>query len=354
MSRFNYLSNLIRLLTNDRWLRPLVVSYCITPQCNLNCVYCEDFGARRNPDYPAPLPLVDAQRVLAAIRRATDHLIITGGEPLLYPHLVPLLDHARQALGFRSLTLLTNGSLLGERAEILGRVDRLMVSIDAIDPERWDATIRAAPGTARAILDNVAAAGRRQDAEGFRLIVNAVVTPETLAEAPALLDFCIEHDLLYSFSPQSVTNWPHYDLLVSKDYRAFVDQIAAEKRRGGPILASFAYLRMIRDFTPYACYPLLAPRVMYDGALAYPCRPIERDGELHGGRAVNLLEVGSWDRALRLAAETYGDPPATCASCYQQCYAEPSLLQARPWDALREWLAYPPVRRGDLLSYAPG
>jgi len=358
----NYLYNLIQLLANRQMLRPLVVAYAVTTHCNLNCAYCEDFGARRNADQPAPLPLGDAQRVLRVIRGAADSLLITGGEPLLYPDLAALLHYARAALRFREITLLSNATLLPAHLNVLPLITRLMVSVDATTPDVWDKTINSTPGTAQTILDNVALAAARQHQDGFCMVLNCVVTPETLPQVEGVLDFCEAHGALFSFSPQSVNNWPRYELLVDTDgYRAFVMRMIARKQSGAPILGSMAYLRMLLDFEPYACYPLLVPRVMPDGGLAYPCRPIEREGALpgsasgaHGGRTVNLLDVPNWNAALRRAAALYGDPPSTCGSCFQQCYIEPSLLQARPWDWVWEWLRYAPARRGHSLTYAPG
>lgn len=350
----NYLTNLIRLFFNNRLLQPLVVVYTLTTQCNLNCVYCEDFGARRNAAQPAPLPLDDSRRVLRVIRQATDSLLITGGEPLLYPDLEALLRYARYDLKFRSVTLLTNAVLLGERMDILKPLTRLMISVDAVAPDAVDATIGAAPGTAGKILDNVVAAAARQKADGFRLALNCVATPQTLAGIEALLDFCGAHGAFFSLSPQSLNNWPRYELLVSEEYRALIARLMERKRAGAPILGSMAYLGMLQEFDPYSCYPLLVPRVMSDGGLAYPCRPVEREGTLQGGRAVNLLEVSRWTEAVQRAVALYGDPPCTCGSCYQQCYIESSLMQARPWEWAYEWLRYAPSRQGQLWTYAPG
>jgi MoaA/NifB/PqqE/SkfB family radical SAM enzyme len=350
----NYTTNLLRLLVNDQLLRPLIVAYAVTTHCNLNCVYCEDFGARRNAEQPAPLSLPDAQYVLRIIRQATNALLITGGEPLLYPHLADLLAYARHTLRFRHLTVLTNAVLLSEYLHILPLVDRLMVSVDATTPDVWDQTIRATPGTAQTILDNVAAIAPRQQTDNFRMVLNCVITPETLSQVERVLDFCIKHDVLFSLSPQSVNNWPRYELLVSSDYRDFITRIIEHKQQGAPILGSMAYLRMLLDFEPYACYPLLVPRVMADGGLAYPCRPIEREGDQHGGRAVNLLEVSSWNDVLQHAVQAYDNPPSTCGSCFQQCYIESSLMQARPWALLGEWLRFAPSRQGCIHTYAPG
>jgi pyruvate formate-lyase activating enzyme-like uncharacterized protein len=44
---FTYLRNLFKLARGDRHLHPRAVVFYVTGQCNLNCAYCEDFGARR-------------------------------------------------------------------------------------------------------------------------------------------------------------------------------------------------------------------------------------------------------------------------------------------------------------------
>ncbi len=360
----NYITNLFRIVRNNRVLAPLVVSYCVTTHCNLNCRYCEDFGARRNAEQPDPLPLADAQRLLRIIREATNSLILTGGEPLLYPEIDALVDYARHDLGFHTLSMISNGVLLAQKSEVLSNLHRLIISLDSVDPSQWDLILRAEPGTAARILDNVTQLAKAKVANAQlpnskatdypTLIIHCVLTPQTLSSAYAVLDFCLEHQLIFSFSPQSFNNWPHYDLLTSESYHDFVAHMIQYKKEGAPILGSMAYLTQMYNFIPYACYPLLAPRVMSDGTLSYPCRPIERSGNTHGGRGVNLLEVNDWDTALDQAVVQYGHPPMTCGSCYQQCYVEPSLMQARPLAWLREWLTCAASRRGRLLTYAPG
>ena len=349
----NYAINLLNLLRREQLMRPLVVTYYVTTWCNLNCAYCEDFGARRNASNLPPLALADVLRILTVIRGATDQVILTGGEPLLHPQIDELVRRARQDLGLQ-LTLLTNASLLHEHEAILPDLHRLVISLDATDPAFWAGIIQSPVKTASRILDNIATYAAQQQKYGYRMIVNCVLTPETLAGAHAILDFCKQHRLLVSFSPQAVMNWPNYDLLVSTDYKTFLRELIAEKQRGGPVLGSLAYLRTLLDFHPYACYPTLVPRVLPNGDLSYPCRPIEKDDNGHGGRPCNLLQVTDWNQAISAAVTAYGRPPLLCASCYQQCFAEPSLMQSRPFEWLAEWLRFSASRAADLTTFAPG
>jgi len=349
----NYAINLLNLLRREQNLRPLIVTYYVTTWCNLNCAYCEDFGARRNAANLPPLALEDSLRILKVIRGATDQVILTGGEPLLHPQIDELVARAHRDLGL-TLTMLTNASLLHEHEAVLPHLRRIVISLDSTDPAFWAGIIHAPSQLADRILENIRTYAGLQRKHGYQMIVNCVLTPETLPGARAILSFCREQHILVSFSPQAVMNWPNYDLLVSQDYKAFLRELILEKQRGGPVLGSTAYLRTLLDFHPYACYPTLVPRILPNGDLSYPCRPIEKDDNGHGGRPSNLLQVKNWKDANFKAVDAYGKPPLLCASCYQQCFAEPSLMQSRPFDWLAEWLRFPAARSADLPTFAPG
>jgi MoaA/NifB/PqqE/SkfB family radical SAM enzyme len=343
-----YTRNLLRLQRGQRTLDPRLAIYYVTTHCNLNCVYCEDFGARRNGE-AVTATLEDAKKILRVIRSVIPNLWLTGGEPLLSPHILDLVTYARQDLNFRELSLITNGTLLSEHLDLLPFLDRLIISLDSIDPETL-ASVSLLDEQAKAVLSSIEAVAPLQKTHGFKLILNAVITPETLHGMDALIEFCAAHKILLSFSPQAINNWPRYELLVSPEYRAFIQRALALKKRGAPILGSTAYLKTLLDGKPYACYPTIVPRVTPDGWLIYPCLPMEKNGGEGGGRAVNLRDVTHWDEAWAAAGERYGEAPSSCSSCFQQCYAEPSLMGARPltwmWERIRTGV--------DLGTYAPG
>lgn len=349
-----YIRNYLRLKQGQRTLDPRLAIYYATTHCNLNCTYCEDFGARRNGE-AVSASLKDAKNILKIIRDGVNNLWITGGEPLLSPHILDLITYARQDLKFRELSLITNGTLLSGHLNLLPLLDRLVISLDSIEPTAL-AAVSLENEQSQRVIAAIKAAAPLQKEHRFKLILNAVITPETLPGMNALVDFCSTHKILLSFSPQAVNNWPHFDLLVSQEYRAFIVNILKLKKRGAPILGSNSYLKMLLDQKPYECYPTLIPRIMPDGWLIYPCLPMEKDsgetgspGET-GGRPVNLLNVSTWDEAWKAAIDRYGEAPSSCTSCFQQCHAEPSLMQSRPlewmWERLRTGI--------DLGTYAPG
>ncbi|MFZ0051368.1 MAG: radical SAM protein [Desulfobaccales bacterium] len=124
----------------------------LTNACNARCRFC---NFPQVP--PASRVMADAnrlQRGLAALKQAgVQYLCFTGGEPLLYPDLLPALEQAR-ALGIHTL-LCTNASLLTPtlvqdlRAAAL---ETLIISMDAPSPALHDRH-RGLPGLTDHIRD---------------------------------------------------------------------------------------------------------------------------------------------------------------------------------------------------------
>lgn len=106
-----------------------------TRRCNLRCRHC----------YSSSGPWVGDKTGLEVLRQTLsdaytmgyDVLAVSGGEPLLFPELLPLLRYARE-LGMRT-AVTTNGMLLTERRlyELAGLVDVLAISLDG-RPETHD------------------------------------------------------------------------------------------------------------------------------------------------------------------------------------------------------------------------
>ncbi len=343
-----YLQNLAKLQRGDFTLSPRLAVYYVTMQCNLNCAYCEDFGSRRNHQVIPNPKLEEAKQILKTIRSGVDRLWITGGEPLMVPYILDLLRYARKDLKFRGISLITNGTLLSQNLNLLPLLDRLIISLDSVDPQALN-MVSMPDVYAETVIANISEVALLQKKYHFQLILNTVVTPETLSGMDRLITFCVENNVQISFSPQSINNLPRYELITSPEYRAFIEKLIQLKKQGAPILGSISYFKILLDQTPYECYPTLVPRILPDGWLTYPCRPMEKAGGEQGGRAVNLLHVKTWDEAWQIVKEKYGPAPTSCVSCFQQCYAEPSLMQAHPLEYLAERL-----HGNDVSVYAPG
>lgn len=105
-----------------------------TTLCNLSCPGCfalADTPRGRHMEFPMALAIAREAREMGIVR-----LHLTGGEPLLWPHLQPFLEEALRS-GFASIHINTNGDFLSAR--ILDRFRalpaiRLTVSLNGPEP----------------------------------------------------------------------------------------------------------------------------------------------------------------------------------------------------------------------------
>ncbi len=89
-------------------VRPVVI-WNLTRRCNLTCKHCYALSA--DHAYPGELDEAQMLAVLDDLKAyGVPALILSGGEPLLSPHLWPVARRARE-LGFH-LGLSTNGTLI--------------------------------------------------------------------------------------------------------------------------------------------------------------------------------------------------------------------------------------------------
>jgi len=162
--------------------------------------------------------------------------MLSGGEPLTHPEIDRILFCIKKELKFSELTIITNGSLLADHQDALTQVDRLVVSLDSLDPQFIARIAGISLIAAQGVLRNVIDTAEDRRRSGKTMILNAVLTPETLPGAETLIDFCREHRLLVSFSPQAVNNWPRYELAVAPEYRLWIEKLQKIKQAGAPIL----------------------------------------------------------------------------------------------------------------------
>src|SRR3981081_4341905 len=108
-----------RHILHTKVVAPYAVTFYVTHKCNLACSYC----TQKEPDvFSDELSTADTIRILKKIRRETDSIVITGGEPTLRTDIEDLVAAARQQIKFRSVLLITNGTLLDRKPRILRHV----------------------------------------------------------------------------------------------------------------------------------------------------------------------------------------------------------------------------------------
>lgn len=193
---------------HGRVARSLRVS--LTDKCNLRCTYC--MPAEGLPWLAGP-QLLDDDEVVRLIRIAVRHLGVTevrftGGEPLIRPGLVGIVAAVAALAPRPRISLTTNGIGLDRLAPALrtAGLDRVNVSLDTLDPERFvrltrrdrlDAVIAGLTGAAKAGLTPVK-------------INTILIRGINEDEAPALLRFALDN---------------HYEL-------RFIEQMPLDAQRG--------------------------------------------------------------------------------------------------------------------------
>ena len=130
----------------DRFGRKLqTLRLSVTDRCNLRCRYCmPETGVQWVPREQV-LSLEEMERLARLlVAQGIRRIKITGGEPLLRPGIVQLIENLASIRGLEELSMITNGLLLERFAQPLkdAGLNRLTVSLDSLDEEKFKAITR--------------------------------------------------------------------------------------------------------------------------------------------------------------------------------------------------------------------
>ena len=135
-----------------------------------------------------------------AVQQGIDEVRLTGGEPLLRPDIVEIVERIASLDNAPRLTLTTNGIRLPDLAEKLARagLNRINVSLDTLSRERFKKL------TYRDRFDDVILGLEAANAAGlFPIKVNTVLLKDVNDdEAPALLEWALAHEYSLRFIEQ--------------------------------------------------------------------------------------------------------------------------------------------------------
>ncbi|MFE7777485.1 GTP 3',8-cyclase MoaA [Streptomyces sp. NPDC057445] len=181
----------------------------LTDRCNLRCAYCmpeEGLQWLAKPD------LLTDDEIVRLIRVAVTDLGITevrftGGEPLLRPGLVGIVERCAALTARPQMSLTTNGIGLTRTATALkaAGLDRVNVSLDTLRPDVFKTLTRR--DRHHDVLDGLRAA---REAGLNPVKVNTVLMPGLNDdEAPDLLAWAVEHDYELRFIEQMPLDAQH-------------------------------------------------------------------------------------------------------------------------------------------------
>lgn len=155
----------------DRYGR--VINYLrisVTDRCNLRCCYCmpegvQDVGMKNILTFEEIWEIVRT-----GVSLGITHIRITGGEPLVRKGCVNLIRGIREIPGVETITMTTNGVLLGNYGKQLKKagVDGVNISLDTLDSEEFFKI------TGKRELQEVLAGIRAAKTAGLPVKLNAV------------------------------------------------------------------------------------------------------------------------------------------------------------------------------------
>jgi cyclic pyranopterin phosphate synthase len=117
----------------------------VTDRCNLRCVYCMP---PQGIQLKAHSEILTYEEIVAVVRAAAALGIrkvrLTGGEPLVRPHVERLVEMVAAVPGIQDVSLTTNAVLLDRHAGALSRAGlrRVNVSLDTLRADRFERITR--------------------------------------------------------------------------------------------------------------------------------------------------------------------------------------------------------------------
>lgn len=169
----------------------------VTDRCNLRCVYCMPEEGVECLPHSAILSYEQIVRLVEQFAAlGVTHIRLTGGEPLVRPHLHRLVAAIRTIPGIEKITLTTNGVLLAQQLPDLlaAGLDGVNISLDTLDRQQFTAIAR------RDLLDQ-ALAGLESAlaAPGLTVKVNCVPTDVNRDQLVPLAALAKDRDLSVRF-----------------------------------------------------------------------------------------------------------------------------------------------------------
>jgi cyclic pyranopterin phosphate synthase len=124
----------------DRYGRKIhYLRISLTDHCNLRCVYCmpEEMTFRPTPELMQDDEILTLTRLFADL--GFSKIRLTGGEPTVRANIVGIVHGIVSTPGVRSVSMTTNGILLGKLARPLADagLERVNVSLDTLNPAKF-------------------------------------------------------------------------------------------------------------------------------------------------------------------------------------------------------------------------
>lgn len=218
--------------------KPFILSHEINSRCNLKCDFCKSWRQNKNE--------LSKEEIYKIIDQAKEFGItiynLWGTEPLLRKDIKEIVDYSKEKKLITSLV--TNGSLLKDKANEISNIDYLTVSLDGIETQKKIRGISYSE-----VMEGI----KKAKSLDIEVGINCVINKKNLKEIPELVNECKKNDLPITLEPVhknteiSKEKWRNYSLKESNQYKDIINNLINMKKDGYPIINSKTYLNTIRD-----------------------------------------------------------------------------------------------------------
>ena len=255
-------------------------------RCNLRCAHCYQ-GGYCFEDLPLDKLLEIGNQIVLALRawNMLGRISLTGGEPFLSPHLIPLIDFLEAEPHIKQFDILTNGTCITEEHIVALRqskkLHQIQISLDGATAMVHD-SVRGA-GTFDKVLDTI----KNLKRNGFAVSFMFTLMRQNKSHAVKMIDFADQCGV-DAITVERVTPCGHSnisDILTAMEIKDIYENITERAnvvrdsltvRRARPLWINTTSLNInpnakIGGFCPVG---LTALAILWDGTVL-PCRRLE-------------------------------------------------------------------------------
>lgn len=295
------------------WTRkPIILTHSVTARCNCRCRICNIWSK------PFSNNELSKREVFRMLDEARDlnfaAYLVWGGEPLLRPDILEILQHAHDDGLYTSMV--TNGTLLSQKAEEIAElVDLTFVSLD--HHSDYHDVMRGRKGTFSQAVRGIA---KLRNAGG-RVVINCVLSKMNHGSAKEMVDLAGSLGVKVAFDPMEVFEGCNEELALSAAERAKVfSEIHGLSRQCSSVLNSHEYLEYFSNHAKYSCaQPSIFLVVTEDGKVnPFWCKKaVNPLGDLRKQSLGEVLNSGSLRR--------FADVAKDCNLCVNSSTVETSM-----------------------------
>lgn len=177
---------------------PFIMEFVVylTNRCNLRCEMCSQYGENYKEFAGKELSFDEWVKFFETINDVNPKpkIILMGGEPLLYKDFDNILDYLNK--NDFGIHIITNGVFLDKHKSAISKCKNISITVSIDGLEKTHDSIRGVGGTFKKALENISELNKlRKNNPNIKILINSVLLPDNIKEAPAFLDYIQEQGI---------------------------------------------------------------------------------------------------------------------------------------------------------------